>query len=37
MEKYQSSDQYSYTLGMSISIELITNHPDLVEKVYYSK
>ena len=36
MEKYQSSDQYSYTLGMSISIELITNHPDLVEKVYYS-
>lgn len=36
MEKYQSDNLYSYTLGMSISIELITNHPSLVQKVYYS-
>ena len=35
-EKYQSSDKYSYTLGMSISIELIANHPGLVREVYYS-
>lgn len=35
-EKYQSSDEYSYTLGMSISMELIANHPNLVREVYNS-
>lgn len=35
-EKYQSTDEYSYTLGMSISLELIANHPNLVREVYYS-
>lgn len=36
MEHYDINGQYSYTLGMSISIELINNHPDLVNRVYYS-
>ncbi|MDD6004569.1 MAG: TrmH family RNA methyltransferase [Firmicutes bacterium] len=36
MEHYDINGKYSYTLGMSISIELINNHPELVSKVYYS-
>ena len=36
MEKYSESSNVSYTLGMSISMELIENHPKRVLKVYYS-
>lgn len=36
MDIYNLKDKTSYTLGMSISIELLINHPEIVTKVYYS-
>lgn len=36
MDKYTKEAAYSYTLGMSITVELLENHPELVEKVLYS-
>lgn len=33
MERYQSSFNYSYALGMSIGIELLEHHPEIVLKV----
>lgn len=36
MEKYSANSNVSYTLGMSISMELLENHPSRVIKVYYS-
>ena len=36
MEVYRKDSEYSYTLGMSISIELLENRPEIVQAVYYS-
>jgi len=36
MDKYKKEDNYTYTLGMSLSIEAIENHPDQIIKVYLS-
>ncbi len=36
MEQYNRDAEFSYTLGMSITIELLANHPERVIKVYYS-
>ncbi len=36
MERYYREADFSYTLGMSITIELLINHPNRVIKVYYS-
>lgn len=37
MEKYQSSDDYSYILGISLTIEALNKIPKYMEKVYVSK
>ena len=37
MEKYQSSDGYSYILGISLTIEALNKIPQYMEKVYVSK
>ena len=34
---YESTENYSYTLGMSISIELLERHAEYVKEVVYSK
>lgn len=36
MEKYKKEDNYTYTLGMSLSIEAIENHPEEIISVYLS-
>ncbi len=36
MEKYQSSDEYSYILGISLTIEALKEVPSYLEKVYVS-
>ena len=36
MEKYTKDAAHSYALGMSISIELLINRPNIVKRVYYS-
>ena len=34
---YRATDDTSYTLGMSISMELVKDHPEVVTRVIYSK
>ena len=34
-EKYKSSLPYSYTLGITLTIELLKKHPEVVLDVYY--
>lgn len=36
MEKYKSSDEYSYILGISLTIEALKKVPDVIEEVYVS-
>ena len=35
VKHYRKEDKVSYTLGTTITIELLKNHPELVEMVYY--
>ena len=37
MERYQKTDRSSYSLGMSLTIELLKQHPEKVRKVFLSK
>lgn len=36
MERYKSSDKYSYILGISLTIEALKTVPEYIEKVYVS-
>ena len=36
MEKYKSTDKYSYILGISLTIEALLNVPKYIDKVYLS-